>query len=274
MRTVNFKSDVLWAVADKMGLDPEQSNFLTNQAIPIGKSIDQWVRRVYDARDWPELTLTDQFAPASHIVPYDYVPSGIFNATPKTIGRVIKVFLVDPDTTDAPIDTDFTLQDRGVHVGYDHGTTVWIRYITPPPRFTAVQWSSSEIYAKDDVVYSYRTGECYRSRVNNNLGHDPATAFSVPPHQINDQDLPPAPVVITQERTPPNVGSALRNEILVISFSDAITGTTPTDPPEAGTDFNVSCVRRSYGHPACWRIAYSRRYWKVLQLSYPRLRHR
>ena len=46
-------------------------------------------------------------------------------------------------------------------------------------------------------------------------------------------------IIDSQERTPPNVGSALRNEILVISFSDAVTGTTPTDPPEVGTDFNV-----------------------------------
>src|SRR6266508_5913483 len=76
MRTVNFRDDVLHAVADKLGLDPDQSNFLTNQAIPIGKFIDQWVRRTYDARDWPEWTITDQFVPTNHVVPYDYLPAG------------------------------------------------------------------------------------------------------------------------------------------------------------------------------------------------------
>ena len=242
MRTVKFRDDVLWAVADKMGLDPEQSNFLTNQAIPIGKSIDQWVRRVWEARDWPEWTLLDEFIPVNHIVDYDYSGASLsdFSANPKTIGKPLKVYLVNPETTDAPVDTTFTLETRGIHCGHEHGTTVWIKYMPPAPRFTAVQWSSSATYSKGDVVYSYTTGECYKSKVDHNLNHDPASTFSVPPHQSTEPvTLPPPSVDITQERTPPSVGVPARNQILVLSMSDEFTGSTPTDPPELGTDFVV-----------------------------------
>src|SRR4051794_3769897 len=90
MRTVNFRDGVLHAIAYKLGLDPDQSNFLTNQAIPIGTYIDEWVRRTYDGRDWPEWTLTDQFTPANHIVPYDYLPPGL-GATQRKLGRILKV---------------------------------------------------------------------------------------------------------------------------------------------------------------------------------------
>src|SRR6266581_4634430 len=184
MRTVNFRDGVLHAVAYKLGLDPDQSNFLTNQAIPIGSYIDEWVRRIYDGRDWPEWTVTHKFAPTTdHIVPWDaiaidlVIPPSVVG-TLVQLGRILKVFLIDPTTTDAPIDTPFAILDDGIHVGYEYGQYVWIRYIAPPPKFTAIQWLVSSTYAKDDTVYSYTTGECYKSKVNNNIGHDPVSEGS------------------------------------------------------------------------------------------------
>ncbi len=244
MRTVNFRNDVLHGVAHKLGLDPSQSNFLTNEAIPIGQWIDQWVRRTYDARDWPEWTATHKFAPsASHIVRYDAVaidlvipPSVV--GTEVQLGRILKVFLIDPNTTDAPIDTPFTLMDDGIHVGYEHGQYVWIRYIAPPPRFTAIRWQSDITYQKDDTVYSYTSGECYRSKVSGNINHDPSRTFSDP--DGTDQQPNQLPTELTVPLTQGNPGIAEQSQIVDVIFN------TPSliisDPPAVNTRFFVEVV--------------------------------
>jgi hypothetical protein len=241
MRVIPFR-EVLWGVANKMGLDPLQSNFLENQAIPIGDSIDQWVRRTYDAKDWPEWVVTDQFTPTAHVVAWDYVGSGVLGTTPKKLGRVIKVFLVDPSTTNAPIDTPFTLTPAGVHCGYEHGSAVWIRYILPPPKFTAAQWAADTTYQVNDVAYSYTTGEVYRSKASNNIGHDPAVSFTVPPNPVilPVPMVPPPTTEVTQEFTPNNPGLAQRNQITVVTFVSNSDDVPLPDPPLAGTNLYVS----------------------------------
>ena len=244
MRIVPFR-EVLHGVAYKMGLDPEQSNFLDNQAIPIGTYINEWVRRTYDAKDWPEWVVTKKFQPNNHVVTWDAINSGSAGNITLQIGRVLDVFLIDPATTDAPVDTAFSLQEDGVHVGYEHGTYVWIRFMPLPPQYTAVSWRPDTIFAKNDVTYSYTTGQVYKSKSNGNLGHDPATNWGRPPiHEVLEPEPPsPAPVVeTTQVRIDDSVGIASRNEILVLSMADAFTGTTPADPPENGTDFIVEIV--------------------------------
>jgi hypothetical protein len=229
MRSVNFRDDVLHVVADKLGIDPEQSNFLTNEAVPIGKFIDQWVRRTYDARDWPEWTVTEQFAPVNHVVPWDTTGAIGGNVT-KKIGRVLKVFLVDPATTDAPVDTPFTLREDGIHCGYEHGSYVWIRYIAPAPRFTAVSWRPDFTYRVDDTVYSYTTGECYKSKINGNLNHDPVSA----PRPV----LPFLPTEETRALQPAYVGTAPQPQIVdvYVAYSD---GTPISDPMPNGDEFTL-----------------------------------
>jgi hypothetical protein len=107
MRILPFKQ-VLQDVAYKFGLDPDQGNFLTNEAIAIGTSIDQWVRRVYDSRDFPEWTTVGQFTPdARHIVSWDAVIIGPVGP-PIKIGRVFTVYLVDPTLRTRLIETRFT----------------------------------------------------------------------------------------------------------------------------------------------------------------------
>src|SRR5215475_3640571 len=180
MRTVKFQK-VLWTVARKAGFSPESGNFLTNQAIPIGNYINDWVSRLYSQEDWPEWTKIVETTPdINHIVPY-HLPAIIGQlATPVDIGRVISVYLVDPKTTNAPVGTDYTLNDVGIHCGFDHGQTVWVEYIAPPPEFTAEVWDSNFAYSRGDTVYSSRSGECYISKVNGNLGHDPFIAIGPP----------------------------------------------------------------------------------------------
>jgi hypothetical protein len=233
MRTVNFRDDVLHVVADKLGIDPEQSNFLTNQAVPIGKFIDQWVRRTYDARDWPEWTITDQFAPVNHVVPFDNTSTIISGTVTKKIGRVLKVFLIDPATTDAPVDTPFTLLEDGIHCGYEHGSYVWIRYIAPTPRFTAVQWRADFTYRVDDTVYSYTTGQCYKSKINGNLNHDPSIA------PIPDFPYLPTEEIVALE--PAYIGTAPAPQIVDVYVVNS-DGTAITDPMPNGDEFTLTTL--------------------------------
>lgn len=247
-RTIPFR-DVLHGVAYKFGLDPEQSNFLSNQGIPIGRSIDQWVQRLWPSADFPEWAQTNQFIPdANHLVPWnaraidDVIPPHVVG-TIHPLGRILKVYLIDPKSDYyVPSDTPFTEQDEGLHVGFEHGQAVWIQYLPPPTRFTAVPWLGNITYAKGDIVYSPRTGECYTSKAAGNTGHDPSFSFSpAPPPGGNDPPpnvVPPPAVDTPQQRTPDDPGLVGRTQILVIDFdhfkaSQPIPGTFHIpDPPE------------------------------------------
>jgi len=82
----------------------------------------------------------------------------------------------------------------------------------------------SNTYQIDDVVYSYSTGECYKSKVNNNVGHDPVSEGSMTP-------TPPI-IGITQGWTPDNPGITERPEIMVIHFTGL--DVDVADPPPSG----------------------------------------
>jgi hypothetical protein len=74
MKTANFRDDVLWAIAYKLGLTPNV-DFLKDQAASLASYINAWVRRLYDAVDWPEWTVIGRFSPQNapgleHIVSY------------------------------------------------------------------------------------------------------------------------------------------------------------------------------------------------------------
>jgi hypothetical protein len=161
------------------------------------------------------------------------------------LGRVLKVYLADPSVTDAPVETDFTLGRIGVHVGLEHGNSVWISYMPPPPKFTAVQWSSSITYQKDDVVYSYTSGEVYRSKATGNIGHDPVSTSSGPSDDTTvDRELivPPPTTEITQTFVPTNLGLASRNEIMEINLLGLSSPPDPSDPPPSGATWVISVI--------------------------------
>jgi hypothetical protein len=215
VRTARFR-DVLWSVAHKAGYSPESGNFISNQAIPIGEYINDWVSRLYTQEDWPEWTKVIQVAPdANHIVPYETTAAGVFSATPYKIGRVITVYLIDPKTTRAPITTRYSLREDGIHCGYEHGTNVWIKYLEPPPTFTAVPWRSELTYAKNEPVYSPFTGECYKSLVNNNRNHNPSANLSPPPDLTIEE---------TQELDRAEPGIAAQTQIVECHVAPAFVG--------------------------------------------------
>jgi hypothetical protein len=116
--------------------------------------------------------------------------------------------------------------------------------MAPAPRYTAEVWLSSTTYAKDDVVYSARKGEVYRSQSNGNLGHDPADHFSPPPiPDIPQQDVTPPATEKTQEWTPDNLGIEERDKIVVVAMDECLPPPNPTDPVTvSGSHFSFLVV--------------------------------
>jgi hypothetical protein len=151
-----------------MGLDPV-SDLLDDQAKAYVTFINAWVRRLWPSFDWPEWTLIEQRTPdASHYVDFAQVGQNV-------IGRVMRVYLADPSMVDAILDLSFHLNSRGIHVGFGHGTNVWIKYIKAAPQYTSVPFSTSTTYAKDQLTYEPTGGNVYISLQASNTNHAPAS---------------------------------------------------------------------------------------------------
>lgn len=215
MRSVNFRDNVLWAIAEKDGLDPT-TDLLNDLAREYVSSINSWVRRLYDAVDWPEWAEIQSFTPdpTTHLVLWDALPS-ILDAAgrldPPKIGKVLKVYLLDPRTTWTPVDTPFRENKQGIYVGFDHGATVWIKFMPRCPVFTSEVWNSGRTYRKDEITYSSTAGECYKSKSNGNRGHDPSDAVNQP-----------LQTEITQERTPDDPGLSVLPKIMDVDYSTLV----------------------------------------------------
>ncbi len=184
--------------------------------------------------------MTRQFEPDNHIVPYEGVDTVYTTQHSFRLGRVLKVYLLDPRTTSAPVSTEFSMLMSGVHCGYEHGTSVWIRYLFPPPRYTAEVWDANRTYAKDEVVYSPLSGECYRSRTGANQNHDPSSTFQRPPlppdmdPPLLESDITPE-IIVAQQFIAHDPGFAGQTKIL--SVATRVLGTPPEvpDPVLVGT---------------------------------------
>jgi hypothetical protein len=238
MRVANFRDDVLWAIAHKTGIDPDITRngqgIMPDQADAWVSFINSWVRRLYPSADYPQWTPINQFnVSPNHIVSWNAFTSDL-NATVK-IERVLKVYLVNPETTWAAVDIPFRLTPQGIHVGYEHGSSVWIKYLATCPKFTAREWDANTTYALDQPTYSPRVGQCFRSKTSGNVGHDPSTSFSLPPGA--DQPSPlPLPTEIISSLEPPNPGVAGQSQIVQILFptsgsSGAVLPVIPDPPP-------------------------------------------
>jgi hypothetical protein len=217
MRTIPFK-DVLWSVAYKLGLDPAQE-FLTDEGESLTSYINAWVRRTWDAQDFPEWTSITEFGVAvNHMIPWRAFPVG--GPVPVELSRPLKVYLVDPRLTPYPIDARFREWDEGLHVGFDHGATVWIKYQGLAPRFTSVKWDSSVSYPSGGLTYSPVSGECYQSLISGNLGNDPTIGFTAP---LSTQ--------VIQAFVPPDPGHDLQPEIMMFTAPARERGSTTAPPP-------------------------------------------
>ena len=96
---------------------------------------------------------------------------------------MFKVYLADPDANRGPLDTPFRLGPKGIHVGFDHGTTVFIKFGLRAPQFTWVPYSAAVTYAKGAVVYDPTSGNNYISVLAANTGNalSNATYWAVQP---------------------------------------------------------------------------------------------
>jgi hypothetical protein len=165
-----------------LGIDPTKE-FLIDQAASLTSYVNIWVRKSWDSVDFPEWTYVDAFTPdANHMVPYllNGAPGGFGPSYFENyISRVFKVFLVDPRLVQGAIDTPFKLRYDGIHCGFEHGTTVWIKYITnPPPQFSSDEWNPGATYSFTQPTYSPVSGESYISVTNNNTGNDPSSVYT------------------------------------------------------------------------------------------------
>jgi hypothetical protein len=256
MRTVKFR-DVLWAIAYKDGSDPAV-DLLKNQAAALVSYINAWVRRLWDAEDWPEWTVIYRYQPnADHYISWDALPNDFVplprppepSAPAWKIGKPLKLYLLDPRTTWAPVDTPFRSNEWGIHCGFDHGQNVWLKFMPRPPEYTASEWDVANSYHMDDLVYWPVTGEVYRSKVNNNLGHEPDDVLLANQSPLNVEE--------TRPFTPPNPGSPEVNGIWDVTGALANPPGEPTvngiysvisrdvtvnpipDPPPGGSNFSI-----------------------------------
>jgi len=232
VQSANFRDEVVFALANKMGLDPTV-DLSTDLAQAYVSFINAWVRRLYPNFDWPEWTLTEQRTPdLSHYVAFAQPDKAV-------IGRVLKVYLADPATVNAVLDIPFKLHARGVHCGFEHGSSVWIKFIQAAPQYTASPWNAATNYRKGELTYLPAAGECFKSRVNNNVGHNPADpSFSGHPPPAEPTPSPLA-TEITQEAIGDDPGVAAKNKQMTVDL--AVLGGTVTipDPPPIGTSFNI-----------------------------------
>src|SRR4030095_5635690 len=212
MRTVKFR-DVLWSIAYRDGSDPGV-DLLKNQASALTSYINAWVRRLWDSTDWPEWTAIYRYQPdAAHYISWDAAPNDFVplprppepSAPAWKIGKPLKLYLLDPKTTWLPVDTPFRPSEWGIHCGFEHGRDVWLKFMPRPPEYTSVEWDVTNSYHVDDLVYWPVTGEVYKSKINNNLGHEPDDVLLANQSPLNVEE--------TQPFTPPNPGSPEVNAI-------------------------------------------------------------
>jgi hypothetical protein len=245
MRIANYRDDLLWSVSYLLGIDPKK-NLDDDYAASLNSFINAFVRRTFDVQDWPEWCYTGQFQPnlaagAEHIVswnasPSDFVPPPVMGQNEPApgpelprLGRVFKVYLVNPmNTPFKTLDTPFTLRPEGVHCGFEHGPSVWIKFIDKAPQFTSVPWRSDRMFNLNELTYSPITGQCYKSLANGNQGHDPA-----------DSGMVFLPTEIVQEHVPPNPGLPASTKLMQIGLTNTKPGPDPPAIPPSSAVWNV-----------------------------------
>jgi hypothetical protein len=183
MREVNWTYDVIEILSQKMGFNPE-SDLLKEMAFAYIGFLNTAVKKVHDRFDVPDWTLIEQRTPdANHYIPWEQVGQPV-------IHRMLKLYLLDPRVTSAPVDYPFHLDAAGVWCGLGHGTTVWIRYMRPAPQYSGDPWINNRTYGLGQTAYGLTTnplteagvdGHTYASLQAGNLNH----ALPAPPSSSN-----------------------------------------------------------------------------------------
>jgi hypothetical protein len=174
-RNVDYVFEVLLPLGQKLGIDVSQG-ILSELAKAYITFINIAVKKLHDRFDFPCFILLEQRTPdANHYVPWEQV--GL-----KIIHRTLKVYQRDPRVTFPPPEVPFHLDSTGVHVGYDHGTNVWLKYLQPAPFYAYDLWSNTVSYPKNSPI-AFATStliaegkavvNTYRGLQDANLNHTP-----------------------------------------------------------------------------------------------------
>lgn len=225
-RSVSFRDSVLNPIMFKAGLDPAKDLF-SSDARALVSYINSWVRKLANEVDFPEWTTIEARTPdVNNVVALTTTPGE------SQIDRLLRAYLLDPRTTDGPLDIPFRRLLGGIWVGHEHGSQVWLKFMLPVPQFTSRIWNPTDTFSAGDLVYSVRAGECFRSRVNGNRGHDPGNFGPDPTSPFSRTPLPPT---VTQPLVPDNLGIVAVNKKITIGLTGVKPPPDPPDPLPFGT---------------------------------------
>jgi hypothetical protein len=151
-----------------MGFNPF-TDFQVELALAYAYFANIAVKKLHDRFDFPDFVRLEQRTPdINHYIPFEQPSQTV-------IHRVLKVFQRDPRVTIPQCDIPFRLDLNGVHVGYDHGTTVWVRFMDPAPQYAGFAWDSATTYNLGDLTVA-SDGETYKSLQAANTNHTPTTS--------------------------------------------------------------------------------------------------
>lgn len=165
MKTTSYKA-VRDAVAARMGLDAAV-NLLSNQKVVLAEYITSAVRVGWEFFDWPELIRIEERTPVDGVVSLTQVGQ-------TEIGQVLGVFTADPRVDDMQLEMAYVLDVGGLRIpDWDGSSTVWVKFKTVPPEFTATEYAAGTTYAVGDLVFYGK--ECYRV-LSSTTGNAPTNA--------------------------------------------------------------------------------------------------
>jgi len=167
MRNANFTWDLLIPMVQKMGITTD-NNLLVDLAKAYAAFVNSAVKKLHDRFDFPDFVLLEQRTPDSnHYVAWE-------QPSLKIIHRALKVYQRDPRVTIPQFEIPFRTDATGVHVGYDHGTNIWLKYMEPAPQYPGSIWFSTITYNLGDrVLDANGDGNCYTAIQGSNTNHQP-----------------------------------------------------------------------------------------------------
>jgi hypothetical protein len=165
---MNFR-DILWSVANKAGLVPQESDGLQlAEAAQITDAINTAMRYAWNRYDWPPICPIAQFTLSTHARGSKFLP--IADA-PETVFAFYPHDPVICSTTELR-----TYQDpEGYHFAPDTLDAVWGRYRPAAPTYNAADWRDDVTYRAKDVVYYEPKRNCYvvKDDVETAVGRSP-----------------------------------------------------------------------------------------------------
>ena len=147
---------------DEVYSDVQDKYYIAAQDVPGGTAIT-------NTTYWTELTAFNRYVP---FIP----PAGTSGLN--IIAQAANMSRRDPRKTTGPGYIKFWLSRDGVQAPPEAGTTVWLEFRPPPPRFNSTLWNTTSAYIAGDVRYLSATGECYVALVPNS-NQNPVTTTGI-----------------------------------------------------------------------------------------------